>query len=588
MPTAAAHRRLLLVLLLAAALYLVGNNLVDLWDRDEPRYAQTSKQMLLSNPPDWVVPRLLDNVRTAKPIFIYWCQAISMRFLGPTPFAARLPSAIAMLLTVAIVAVVIARSVGHRRALWTAFILATSVLAIAAAKMCITDGVLLLWITISQLCLYAIYHQKDVGAGSPRPPARVPWPRTRGHALPIVETAPGATGGSSTSALPITVLMWLAISLAILTKGPVVLGVQITTMLALLFLDVGKHWRNPRAWIAASQWWKHTRPLLGLLIIAAVVTPWLVLLQHRDPTFLRKAIFHDILERTVKPLEGHKGPPGFYLATILGTYFPWCLFLPTTFSLAWKNRRLAPLRFALAAVIGPWLMMEFVRTKLPHYVLPAFPPLAFLTADALVRCIRRSNNDLTRPAFIATAAVWSIIVALLSFAPWLAIGQFPNLPLVAMSLCTLAAITYAAAVFLFIKTNRLPQAALTMGLGMTVIITILYAGYLPRANFLWLPRQVAAILLTDGPAPKGDAVMIDFQEDSLPFYQGGTIRPRDDNYFTIQPPQTWAHHIVLTRQLWNRLPAAVTTRYTEIGSVNGIAYTKRFQRVDVMVLRKRE
>ena len=38
-----------------------------------------------------------------------------------------------------------------------------------------------------------------------------------------------------------------------------------------------------------------------------------------------------------------------------------------------------------AAVIGPWVMLECVRTKLPHYLLPCFPPLAFLTADAIVR-----------------------------------------------------------------------------------------------------------------------------------------------------------------------------------------------------------
>ena len=66
-----------LVIIAAGALYLIGNDRVGLWDRDEPRYAQTSKQMLLSEPADWVVPRLLDKVRTAKPIFIYWCLELS-------------------------------------------------------------------------------------------------------------------------------------------------------------------------------------------------------------------------------------------------------------------------------------------------------------------------------------------------------------------------------------------------------------------------------------------------------------------------------------------------------------------------------
>ena len=36
------------VLVLAAVVYLAGNGRVALWDRDEPRYAQTSRQMLQS------------------------------------------------------------------------------------------------------------------------------------------------------------------------------------------------------------------------------------------------------------------------------------------------------------------------------------------------------------------------------------------------------------------------------------------------------------------------------------------------------------------------------------------------------------
>src|ERR1041384_5238662 len=94
------QRYLVVVIIAAAALYLIGNDRVGLWDRDEPRYAQTSKQMLESNPPDWIVPRLLDDIRTAKPIFIYWCQAGSMGLPNSTDeFAARLPSGIAMTLT---------------------------------------------------------------------------------------------------------------------------------------------------------------------------------------------------------------------------------------------------------------------------------------------------------------------------------------------------------------------------------------------------------------------------------------------------------------------------------------------------------
>src|SRR5437773_976368 len=100
-------KRLIGVILLSSALYLVGNARVSLWDRDEPRYAQASRQMLQSG--DWVVPKLLDEPRINKPPMIYWLQASAMgamRRIAPDEgltiegrmerdaAAARLPSAV--------------------------------------------------------------------------------------------------------------------------------------------------------------------------------------------------------------------------------------------------------------------------------------------------------------------------------------------------------------------------------------------------------------------------------------------------------------------------------------------------------------
>src|SRR5256885_5252711 len=94
--------KITLIICCAFGVYLAGNGRVSLWDRDEPRYAQTSRQMLQSG--DWVVPHLLDKVRTAKPIFIYWCQASAMKVFGDNEFAARLPSSLAMTLTLVLLA----------------------------------------------------------------------------------------------------------------------------------------------------------------------------------------------------------------------------------------------------------------------------------------------------------------------------------------------------------------------------------------------------------------------------------------------------------------------------------------------------
>lgn len=541
------QRYLILVIVAAGALYLIGNDRVGLWDRDEPRYAQTSKQMLLSDPPDWVVPRLLDRVRTAKPIFIYWCQAGSMWLLNSTgEFAARFPSAIAMTLTLIVLAVTIGKSIGWQRALWTTLILASSGLVIAAAKMCITDAVLLLWVTIAQLCLYAIYQ----GSRS--------W--------------------------LVTIVMWLAIGLALLTKGPVVLGVQLTTLITLAAFDVGKEWRKGAAWWQAIRWWKHTRPIVGVLIAAVVVAPWLILLQKREPTFLSTAFWHDVVKRSAEPLEGHKGPPGYYLLTIWGTFFPWCIFLPGAVIWAVRNRRLAPIRFSLAAIIGLWILMEIVKTKLAHYILPAFPPLAFITADMLVRAIRGQIPDLRQKSAVLAMGVWALIVAALGAVPWLARNRFDAVPQGVLILLTIAGVVYAGTVFALFAQRRLAAAAAVMGGGMAFIIAVLYVLYLPSAEFLWLPRRIAQVLQKESATHRGDVIMIDYREDSLPYYQGGTILAAEENFFKTHEPPEWPRWVVISSNAWSRVGAQKF--YQPVATLEGLVYARRGAVMKVMILRR--
>src|SRR6266566_791821 len=160
-------RKLVLIIAVAAILYFIGAGSVSLWDRDAAWYAQTSKQMVESG--DWVVPRFLDSPRYAKPILIYWCQAASMKLFGTTELAARLPSALAMLGTISILAVVLGRKVGKARAGYTVLIFASSAIVIAAAKMCLTDSVMLFFLTCAQLALFRIYsHGKWSADEDPR------------------------------------------------------------------------------------------------------------------------------------------------------------------------------------------------------------------------------------------------------------------------------------------------------------------------------------------------------------------------------------------------------------------------------------
>ena len=141
-----------------------------------------------------------------------------------------------------------------------------------------------------------------------------------------------------------------------------------------------------------------------ILIALAINAPWLYMINARDPHFLPTIIGHDVISRIITPLEQHKGPPGYYLLTIWVIYLPWSLLLPATMIFAWVNRYDPRIRFALAAIIGPWVMFEIIQTKLPHYILPTFPALAFLTADMWMR-----RNRPAKQLFILAAAMFAVI-----------------------------------------------------------------------------------------------------------------------------------------------------------------------------------
>ena len=65
-----------IVTIVSGIVYLVGIAAVPVTDRDEPRFAQASRQMAEGDTlGDWIVPMVGDRIRLKKPPLIYWAQA---------------------------------------------------------------------------------------------------------------------------------------------------------------------------------------------------------------------------------------------------------------------------------------------------------------------------------------------------------------------------------------------------------------------------------------------------------------------------------------------------------------------------------
>jgi hypothetical protein len=167
----------------------------------------------------------------------------------------------------------------------------------------------------------------------------------------------------------------VTLAFAFLAKGPIGWTPLLTVFLAKLFVrDVDLN--------------KRFAFLPGILLMLAIVSAWgipALIRTHGD--FFRIGIGHHVIERSFSTMEGHGAKSlgtylltlPFYFVSVFISFFPWSIKLP------WMTRRLSRDRdaidnYLLAGTLVIFLIFTFVKTKLPHYTLPAFPLLALLLA----------------------------------------------------------------------------------------------------------------------------------------------------------------------------------------------------------------
>jgi len=560
-------------ILACAGLYLIGNGRVALWDRDEPWYAQCSLKMIQSG--DYAVPRYLDgSLRTEKPPMIYWLHTVAMKVLGDGEFAPRLVSSMCMTLVLVMLAVVVWRMAGPRRAAWTTFIFGTCALAIAAGKMCLTDAALMCCLVPVQFTLLEFY-------------------RGRGNIWHVF-------------------ILALGIALGGFVKGPIVFVAPAMTLLVLAVFDF-------RRWTAfiKSQPQESLRRVgytifVILIIFGAVLViigPWMYINHEREPNWLAQT--RETAKAHIEVAQdGHTGYPGWYFLLMWGTFFPWSLLVPTAAAIAWRHRHTPQIRFAIAAILGPWLFHEFLmKTKLPHYMLGTYPFLALLTADAIVRCLRGQYNNFVRPSNIKAIFVWAVLIGGIPSLVWVTTRKnlgFADLPYTAMAVMSVFGYVYTLGVWWLFHRRRPAYAVAWLGGGFVILIAIAYGWYVPNAHFIGISRPVAAMLKQEGAAAginqtrsaatliyhlpadaNGKRKRTGWEEPSLVYYQGGTLKKIfEDDYLERQRPKNWPDVMVITPAIWEMSPQDVRDRLHVVGKVRGLLYEGGLEAVELWVVRK--
>lgn len=477
-----------LLALLCLGLFAPGFFDIPPFDRDEARFAQASHQMLTTG--DLIDIRFQDEARHKKPVGIYWLQAAAAAMALDDPaakeiWAFRIPSLIGATLAVLATAWGGARLFGPAVGAAAAVMLASCVVLGVEARMAKTDAMLTACIAVAQFLLARFYIARD-----------------------------GLTPPPGTAA---AVVLWLAVAMGVLIKGPLILLFCGATILMLA------------AWDRSVGWLKTLRWRMGLAIVAALAAPWLIAITIKSGgAFFAESVGHDMMGKVAGGQEGKGLPPGYYLGTFWITFFPWAFLALLALPWAWRNRAEPAVRFCVAWIIPAWLVFEATPTKLLHYTLPAFPAVALLTAAALFDpawgpaagggATGRDRPWLRRAAaalFLAAAVALCLAVA--GFVPLLD-GRVEGWAAALGAAALLGFAPLAAPAF---TARQSPQRLLLIGVSAAAVLyAAAFGRALPQAHAPWPSRWAAEQFLAYRPCATGTLASAGFSEPSLVFLAG--------------------------------------------------------------------
>jgi 4-amino-4-deoxy-L-arabinose transferase-like glycosyltransferase len=327
--------------ILGLALLLLFARLGDgsLYDWDEAIYAQAAREMWRSGA--WDVVTWQGYPFFHKPPLYFWLTALAYRCIGVSELAARLWAALFGFGTVALTLLF-----GIRLRTWPIGATAALLLLVvdpayysqwwnflSLSRVGMMDAPLTFWVTLALLLRWEAQ--------------RRPW---------------------------CLMLIGLPAGLAVLTKAwPGLLAPLIAGLYGLLR---GRGLEAPRAYWGVA----------GLLA-AALIVPWHLWQYHLfGQPFLREYVGFNVVERLIRPLEGHDGGVFFYAQVVRRGFSLWgYLWPPAALWAAWRAWRHADrgALLLLCWMLVPLALFSAAQTKIGWYMAVIYPAVALAIAGAL-------------------------------------------------------------------------------------------------------------------------------------------------------------------------------------------------------------
>ena len=378
-----------LLLFLAICPYLIDLDGSSIWDANEAFYVETPREMMERG--DYINPTFNYEPRVNKPVLSYWIVAGFYQVFGVSPGVQRIPIAIGGLVLIA-AAFVLARAaapvpLASAAGWWAALGLAVSPRLLMFARRIFIDIYITMFMALT-LTFFALAER---------------YPARRRLFL---------------------LLMYACVGLGVLTKGPV--AVVLPGMAFAVYLVAHRDLGRIREMLLPA----------GVLIVAAIVTPWYAALYQQAGWEPIKSFL--VGENVARYVEGagvnadHRGA-FWYLPVVFSDSFPWS-FLLVPAAVMWLRDRVsrdgrqtagpgraaADAAFRVRSLLWIWIAVivgffSLSAGKQDLYIFPIVPAVAALAAVAIARVIsvapHAAGRTGMRPAIVGIGVVLLIIGA---------------------------------------------------------------------------------------------------------------------------------------------------------------------------------
>jgi 4-amino-4-deoxy-L-arabinose transferase-like glycosyltransferase len=336
-------RQIIYLLIFFAVCYLAFLGHYPLIDPDEPVYAETGKLMAWSHGfAAWWTPHYNGQMWFDKPPVTYWIVGLSMKLLGVSEFAARLPMALAGLALIWVTARLTHRLYPQSKSapVWAALSIGSCGESLVLSHACVTD---ILFVLSLSVALLNVWEWMAVSRWKP--------------------------------------ILWsgVAVGVGVMIKGPV----AIVLIGALLLLTTAAN-RQIARFFSAQVW-------LSLLLALAIAAPWyLSMVAIHGQYFVQSFLEAQNVTRYLTAEHSTTASPFFFIPVLLAGFMPWTFALIPALVTSFQRARSGEIGDRLAVI---WIALVFVffsasQSKLVTYIYPLYPLAAAVTGFWIAECMK--------------------------------------------------------------------------------------------------------------------------------------------------------------------------------------------------------